>query len=68
MITGLAPSNEDEIEDKSFQEKYKLAVDLYGLIHQRFVQTKEGLNKVLTKFRSKEFGTCPRYHCNLING
>ena len=47
-----------------FQGVYQQAVDLYGLIHARYIQTKEGMQKVKQKFLANEFGTCPRVECN----
>lgn len=40
------------------------AEQLYGLIHARFILTKPGLQAMAEKFDRKEFGVCPRYHCN----
>ena len=60
QVTGLAPTSVAQLEDPDFQATYKDAVDLYGLIHFRYLQTKEGLIKMKKKFLNKEFGTCPR--------
>lgn len=40
------------------------AEQLYGLIHARFILTKQGLQEMAEKFDHKQFGTCPRYYCN----
>ncbi|CDR36810.1 CYFA0S01e04676g1_1 [Cyberlindnera fabianii] len=37
---------------------------LYGLIHQRFLLTKQGLQLMADKYERKQFGVCPRYHCD----
>jgi casein kinase II subunit beta len=37
---------------------------LYGLIHQRFILTKQGLQLMAEKYERKTFGQCPRYHCD----
>ena len=60
MILGNAPSSEEELEDPRFQKAYTLAQDLYGLVHCRYIQTKDGMNKIRDKFEAKEFGICPR--------
>ncbi|KAL8276710.1 hypothetical protein RQP46_010889 [Phenoliferia psychrophenolica] len=36
---------------------------LYGLIHQRFIITHEGLQAMHQMYQAKEFGTCPRTRC-----
>ncbi|CAG8647217.1 6010_t:CDS:2, partial [Cetraspora pellucida] len=39
---------------------------LYGLIHQRYIITRQGLQQMASlvdKYESKHFGTCPRYYC-----
>ncbi|XP_010531689.1 PREDICTED: putative casein kinase II subunit beta-4 isoform X2 [Tarenaya hassleriana] len=41
----------------------KAAKKLYGLIHARYILTKEGLDAMLEKFKHFEFERCPRYCC-----
>jgi len=36
---------------------------LYTLIHQRFVQSRAGIQQLYEKFCAGEFGTCPRFLC-----
>ena len=36
---------------------------LYGLIHQRFLVTKQGLGIMADRLKANEFGTCPREGC-----
>ncbi|KAJ3329389.1 casein kinase 2 regulatory subunit [Blyttiomyces sp. JEL0837] len=36
---------------------------LYGLIHQRFLLTKQGLHLMAERLQNSEFGTCPREGC-----
>ena len=39
-------------------------MDLYGLIHQRFILTKKGLMKMKLKYHYSIFGICPRVLCD----
>ena len=64
MIKGMAPRSLEQLNDPAFQKTYQQAVDLYGLIHARFIQSKDGLNRMRKKFEAMEFGTCPRVQCN----
>ena len=57
MILGESPES-DDLESESFSLIYQQAVDLYGLIHARFIITTKGLNLVKAKFISKEYGLC----------
>jgi casein kinase II subunit beta len=36
---------------------------LYGLIHARFLQTRQGLDQIRTKYLKGCYPHCPRYHC-----
>ena len=64
QILGMAPRSQEELEDKAFQGVYQQAVDLYGLMHARYIQTKEGMQKTKLRFLANDFGTCPRVECN----
>ncbi|KZZ86888.1 casein kinase II beta 1 subunit [Ascosphaera apis ARSEF 7405] len=37
---------------------------LYGLIHQRYITSRAGLQQMLDKYELAHFGLCPRVHCN----
>jgi len=37
---------------------------LYGLIHQRYIITRQGLQQMVAKYESGHFGFCPRVYCN----
>ncbi|CAO3600228.1 unnamed protein product [Absidia cylindrospora] len=47
--------------DPSVVEPY--AVMLYGLIHQRYLLTRNGLRLMAERYASGEFGFCPRTYC-----
>lgn len=37
---------------------------LYGLIHARYIISKQGLTAMASKFERNDFGSCPRYFCD----
>ncbi|KAI8336099.1 casein kinase II, regulatory subunit [Chlamydoabsidia padenii] len=47
--------------DASVIEPY--AIMLYGLIHQRYLLTKNGLRWMAERYASSAFGYCPRVYC-----
>jgi casein kinase II subunit beta len=45
-------------------EIYQSAMDLYGLIHARFIISSRGLHVMRAKFLNGVFGACPRVLCD----
>jgi casein kinase II subunit beta len=39
---------------------------LYGLIHQRFICSRAGIQQMSEKYELAHFGICPRTHCNQV--
>ncbi|GIJ82457.1 casein kinase 2 regulatory subunit [Aspergillus pseudoviridinutans] len=37
---------------------------LYGLIHQRYITSRPGIQQMLEKYEMQHFGVCPRAYCN----
>jgi len=46
---------------------YSSAELLYGLMHQRYILTLEGLQEMLKKYDEGIFGSCPRFYCANYN-
>ena len=64
LILDLENESRDELSDEH-QEMIENDADvLYGLIHARYILTKQGLYTMFEKYKYHKFGTCPRYHCN----
>ncbi|KAJ8598986.1 hypothetical protein CTAYLR_009462 [Chrysophaeum taylorii] len=40
------------------------AIELYGLIHARYIVTAHGLEAMHAKYARREFGCCPRFYCD----
>lgn len=47
--------------DPNVVEPY--AAMLYGLIHQRYLVTRNGLRVMAERYSSEQFGVCPRVYC-----
>ena len=61
LFSNQLPSKESEHDNV----KKKAAV-LYGQIHQRFLSTPEGLEKIYKKYRKNIFPKCPRVYCKNV--
>ena len=62
MILGVAPE-EKHFELPGFMPIYQTAMDLYGLIHARFILSPKGLAVMKEKFALGHFGRCPLTAC-----
>ncbi|KAG1438373.1 hypothetical protein G6F56_012665 [Rhizopus delemar] len=54
--------SEDAKVDSSVIERY--AALLYGLIHQRYLLTRNGLRVMAQRYSNEQFGVCPRFYCD----
>ena len=57
ILSSESPDSED-LNDQGFLEIYQSAMDLYGLIHARFILSPRGLAMMREKFLLGVFGTC----------
>lgn len=63
MILDVEPQEDSlKIPDVSIVESS--AELLYGLIHQRYILTRQGLQQMLEKYERGHFGFCPRVFCH----
>ncbi|KAF7728058.1 casein kinase 2 regulatory subunit [Apophysomyces ossiformis] len=63
MILDVEPEDDmySKIPDMTILEPH--AEMLYGLIHQRFINTRPGMRRMLSKYVKGDFGSCPRVYC-----
>lgn len=57
---------DDPLEGDELEAVEASAEILYGLIHARYILTKEGIMRMEEKYVSGDFGACPRYSCGGI--
>lgn len=62
MVLDVEPDEDaSKIPDVSIVESS--AEMLYGLVHQRYILTRMGLQAMVDKYESGVFGSCPRVYC-----
>jgi casein kinase II subunit beta len=68
MILDIETEQEEQEEqekktwvDPNVIERY--AILLYGLIHQRYLLTRNGLRVMAQRYSNEHFGVCPRVYC-----
>jgi len=61
MVLDVEPEDTLKIPDVSLVESS--AELLYGLVHQRYILTRPGLQTMVEKYEAGHFGTCPRVYC-----
>jgi len=64
MIQSTESPDEEDLLDTEFVDIYREAVDLYALIHARYIVSPRGLQVMRAKFLKSMFGTCPRVNCD----
>ena len=63
ILSSDSPDSED-LNDASFLEVYQSAMDLYGLIHARYIISPRGLTMMREKYVLGTFGSCQRILCD----
>ena len=67
MILSADSPDSDDLNDQNFLEIYQSAMDLYGLIHARFILTPRDLAMMKEKYMLSAFSYCPRVLCERHN-
>lgn len=64
MVLDVEPEDDEShrVPDVSIVESS--AELLYGLIHQRYIITRQGSQQMYAKYEANHFGTCPRVYCS----
>ncbi|EJU06022.1 hypothetical protein DACRYDRAFT_19353 [Dacryopinax primogenitus] len=61
MVLDIEPEDSHKIPDISIIETSAELV--YGLVHQRYIVTRQGLQSMHEKYQTSLFGLCPRVFC-----
>lgn len=64
LILDVESSNDDILTEEQNELVESAAEMLYGLIHVRYILTSKGMNAMLEKYKSTDFGRCPRVYCS----
>lgn len=62
ILSKEAPDSED-FNNAEYLTVYESAMDLYGLIHARYITSPKGLAIMREKYLMGTFGNCPRVKC-----
>ncbi|KAI8074089.1 casein kinase II, regulatory subunit [Gongronella butleri] len=60
---GEGPASSSSTKRVSPKVLEPYAIMLYGLVHQRYLLTRNGLRFMAERYASQDFGTCPRVYC-----
>ncbi|KAH9610749.1 hypothetical protein KSS87_017337 [Heliosperma pusillum] len=63
LILDVESSHGDMFTEEQNELVESAAEMLYGLIHARYVLTSKGMAAMLEKYKSYDFGRCPRVYC-----
>ncbi|TYI15125.1 hypothetical protein ES332_A08G165600v1 [Gossypium tomentosum] len=63
LILDVESSHGDMFTEEQNELVESAAEMLYGLIHVRYILTSKGMSAMLAKYKSYDFGRCPRVYC-----
>ncbi|KAB2017612.1 hypothetical protein ES319_D08G174400v1 [Gossypium barbadense] len=63
LILDVESSHGDMFTKEQNELVESAAEMLYGLIHVRYILTSKGMSAMLEKYKSYDFGRCPRVYC-----
>lgn len=63
LMSKQQPSEED-LKDEQFLMLNQDTSDLYGVLHARYIRSREGLALVYGKYQTGAYGYCPRAFCD----
>ncbi|KAH1118518.1 hypothetical protein GYH30_047330 [Glycine max] len=64
LILDVESSHGDMFTEEQNELIESAAEMLYGMIHARYVLTSKGMAAMLDKYKSYDFGRCPRVYCS----
>jgi casein kinase II subunit beta len=53
-----------KLDEQKIEAIHEQAINLYGLLHARWILQPHGLSLMKEKFQTGTFGQCPRLHCD----
>ncbi|KAH9624676.1 hypothetical protein KSS87_014241 [Heliosperma pusillum] len=65
LILDVKFSKGDVFTEEENEVIKSTAVNLYGLIHARYILTSRGMAAMLEKYENVDFGRCPRGYCSV---
>ncbi|KAJ2451264.1 casein kinase 2 regulatory subunit [Coemansia sp. RSA 2336] len=64
VILDIEDDNDEPLDPDELEAIDSSAEILYGLIHARYIITRNGLYQMNEKYKNGDFGVCPRYCCD----
>ncbi|KAJ1738732.1 casein kinase 2 regulatory subunit, partial [Coemansia sp. RSA 1821] len=64
VILDIEDDNDEPLDPDELEAIDSSAEILYGLIHARYIISRNGLYQMNEKYKNGDFGVCPRYCCD----